>query len=314
METGHRVRLAIFLTVAAVMLLGVVSAPMALVAGAALALTLGTPDPDRVRRASSLLLKICVVGLGFGLSLDTVFSAGARGVWITGLAVLAMLASGVMLSRVFGVQHDSGRLITTGTAICGGSAIAAVAPVIRASPTAVSTALACVFLLNAVALLLFPWLGRKLELSESQFALWAAVAIHDTAGVVGAAASYGEQALAEATVLKLVRTLWLVPVVIGFVLLTSADEGSKRRPAWPLFILFFVLAVTARSILPSLAPMFDFVADGARRGLSLVLFLIGSGLTLDLLRQVGWRPLGFALSLWLLVSAITLALVLNFTS
>ena len=288
-----------------------INAPIALAAGIAFALLLGNPFAAQVGRISGLLLKICVVGLGFGLPLATVVSGGVTGLWVTGIGVLTILVAGLFLARIFSLDRHCGSLISVGTAICGGSAIAAVAPVIGARAEAISMSMACVFILNALALYLFPWLGGMLDLSQSQFAVWAAIAIHDTSSVVGAAATYGDQALAEATVLKLARALWIVPLVIAFMLFARRGEGRAGRITWPLFVALFLLAAGLRSLLPSLESQFDLVAGAARRGLVLTLFLIGSGLGVPMLRSLGWRPLAHAALLWLLVSAATLVVVLS---
>jgi uncharacterized integral membrane protein (TIGR00698 family) len=255
------------------------------------------------------LLKVCVVGLGFGLPLGAVVEGGLRGVWVTGLGVAAILMTGLVLARLFRVDSDCGRLISTGTAVCGGSAIAAVAPVLSARDGAVSISLACVFVLNALALYLFPLVGHALDLSQSQFALWAAIAIHDTSSVVGAASSYGDQALVEATVLKLARALWIVPLVVLF-MFTSRAPGRAGRITWPLFVALFVLAAALRGMLPALETGFDQLAALARRGLVLTLFLIGAGLTPALLSDLGWKPLAYAGVLWVLVSCVTLLVVM----
>lgn len=285
------------------------SAPVALALGVAFALTLGNPWPDRVRSIAGTLLKVCVVGLGFGLPLRTVLAGGLHGIWITGLGVAAILITGLMLARLFRIDSDCGRLISSGTAICGGSAIAAVAPVLGARDGAVLMSLACVFVLNAVALYLFPLVGHALDLSQSQFALWAAIAIHDTSSVVGAASSYGDQALAEATVLKLARALWIVPLVVLF-MFTSRTPGRAGRITWPIFVGLFVLAAALRGMLPEFTSEFDQLALLARRGLVLTLFLIGAGLTPELLRGLGWKPMAYSALLWVLVSAVTLLIVL----
>jgi len=301
----------LFLAACAACLWPGIDAPIALAAGIAFALMLGNPFAVQVRNFSGLLLKICVVGLGFGLPLATVVSAGTTGLWVTGAGVLVILFSGYLLARIFALDSQCGSLISAGTAICGGSAIAAVAPVIGARAEAISMSMACVFILNALALYLFPWVGGLLELTQSQFATWAAIAIHDTSSVVGAAATFGDQALAEATVLKLARALWIVPLVIGFLVFARRDEGGAGRITWPLFVALFVLAAGARTALPGLETAFDMLAGASRRGLVLVLFLIGSGLGRPMLRSLGWRPMAFAALLWLLVSSATLALVVN---
>ena len=311
MSAAENVRRAGFLLLAASCLWPAVSAPVALGAGIAFALILGNPFSEPVARVSGLLLKSCVVGLGFGLPLDAVVSAGLTGLWVTGLGVLAILACGLLLARVFALDRACGHLISAGTAICGGSAIAAVAPVIGARSETISMSLACVFVLNAVALYAFPWVGGMLDLSQSQFAVWAAIAIHDTSSVIGAAATYGDQALAEATVLKLARALWIVPLVIGLLFVARRDERGAGRITWPVFVALFVLAAALRTALPGLEEAFDMISAAARRGLVLVLFLIGSGLGMTMLRSLGWRPLAHATVLWLLVSSATLALVMS---
>jgi uncharacterized integral membrane protein (TIGR00698 family) len=299
---------------AAAMLLPVFSPPIALALGVVFALTLGNPAPEQLQRLGSMLLKVCVVGLGFGLPLDSVVDMGLPGLLVSGAVVIGVLLTGAGLARLLRLDQPPARLISVGTAICGGSAIAAVAPVIGASHTSLSVALASIFVLNAAALYLFPIIAHSLELTQSQFAFWAALAIHDTSSVVGAAASYGDQALAEATVLKLARAIWIVPLVVALWIMRRSEWTAKGPVAWPLFIGLFVLASAARSALPSLELAFDSVAWLAQRGLVLVLFVIGSSMTRELLRQIGWRPLSFALVLWILVSSLTLGAVILWPS
>lgn len=307
----QRLKSILFLAACAACLWPGINAPVALAGGIAFALLLGNPFAVPVARISGLLLKACVVGLGFGLPLGTVVAAGTTGLWVTGIGVLAILTAGLVLARVFALDSQCGSLISAGTAICGGSAIAAVAPVIGARTDAISMSMACVFVLNALALYLFPWLGGLLDLSQSEFATWAAIAIHDTSSVVGAAATYGDQALAEATVLKLARALWIVPLVVGFLVFARRDQGKAGRITWPLFVAMFVLAAGLRTAMPGLEEAFDTLAGVARRGLVLVLFLIGSGLDMPMLRSLGWRPLAHAALLWLLVSLAALAVVMS---
>ncbi len=304
----------LFVLAAAAMLLPWLTAPAGLALGAVFGLLLGNPFAKRTGTISGQLLKACVVGLGFGLSIAEVLATGATGLWLTGIGVVLILAAGLLLARMLSVEPDAGRLVASGTAICGGSAIAAVAPVIRARPEAISTAMACVFVLNAVALYVFPATGRLLGLTEHQFAVWAAIAIHDTSSVVGAASAYGPQALAEATVLKLARALWILPVVLAFAVLVARPDGESRLKGFkpPLFIGLFVLAAAARSLVPSLEGLFDLLDLVARQGLVLVLFLVGAGLSRELLGRVGWRPFAQGLVLWILTSVVSLALVLRF--
>lgn len=300
---------AVYVALALAMLWPRIGAPVALALGIGFAFIIGDPWDGRIAGLSGRLLKICVVGLGFGLPLGTVVESGLDGLWMTGLSVVSILVAGMVLARRFGMDGNCGSLISAGTAICGGSAIAAVAPVLGARPAAISMALACVFVLNAVALYLFPAIGHALDLSQSEFAVWAAIAIHDTSSVVGAASSYGDAALAEATVLKLARALWIVPLVAVFTWLRTDADGRAGPITWPIFVGLFVLAAAARSILPEFETTFDQAAGAARRGLVLVLFLIGSALTPAVLRRLGWHALLFSTTLWLLVSAVTLVAV-----
>lgn len=287
-----------------------VTAPIALAAGVLLALTLGNPWAKRTGRAAGTLLRACVVGLGFGMSLGAVADAAAQGIAYTVIVVFATFGAGLLLGRLLRVEREASLLIASGTSICGGSAIAAVGSTVGARGETMSAALGIVFVLNAVALYAFPFIGHALDLSQTQFAIWAAVAIHDTSSVVAAAGLYGAQALEHATVLKLARTLWLIPLVAG------AAWSSRRHAAtsFPWFPVLFLLAVLLRSIAPQdLTPLLGMAARGARAGLPLVLFLIGSSLTPAALRQLGVRPVIQAVVLWLAVAGAVLAAVLAFS-
>ncbi|HEX2189086.1 MAG TPA: putative sulfate exporter family transporter [Longimicrobiaceae bacterium] len=296
------------------------SPALALGLGAVLALTLGNPFPERTARTSKKLLQACVVGLGFGMPLAAVWTAGATGIGYTVAGIATALALGMLIGRWLRVERNTSMLITAGTSICGGSAIAAVGPVIGAGAEAMSVSLATVFVLNAVALYLFPPVGHWLGLSQEQFAVWAAVAIHDTSSVVGAAAAYGEEALRSATVLKLARALWIVPLTLGAALLVrrpgdryAADGRQAAANAGiPWFIGLFLLAALTRTVLPpSAAPALDAVARAARTGLVLTLFLIGAGLSRATLRAVGVRPLVQGVLLWAAVASLALLAVLR---
>lgn len=313
---------ALLLAGGAASLLPFVSAAGALALGAAVGLTIGNPHRALTQRVAGRLLQACVVGLGFGMSLAAVVGVGARGVLYTSVVVLGVLAAGLGLGRILRLDREVSLLIASGTGICGGSAIAAVGSAIRARGETMSIALAVVFVLNAVALYAFPGIGHLLQLSQSQFAVWAALAIHDTSSVVGAATIYGEAALQQATVLKLARALWILPLaLVAAVYARRASQAGNRaagrapaaavRIAAPWFILLFVLAAGVRSVSPDTAlPAFDGVAGTARATLPLVLFLIGSGLTRTTLRTVGPRPMLQAALLWVLVAAATLCFVL----
>jgi uncharacterized integral membrane protein (TIGR00698 family) len=290
------------------------SPPVALALGAGLALVVGNPWPARTGTLARTLLQTAVVGLGFGMPLGVVLSAGAAGLGYTALGLVAALALGLALGYWLRIEQRTSVLITAGTSICGASAIAAVGPAIGATAEAMSVSLATIFVLNAVALYLFPALGHLLDLSQHQFAVWAALAIHDTSSVVGAAASFGPAALGEATILKLARALWIVPLTIGAAALVHAPAGSepRRRPLVPWFVGAFVLAALTRSLLPPGAiPALDALARGARTLLALTLFLIGLGLTRSTLASVGFGPLLQGVLLWAALGTLTLLAVIR---
>jgi uncharacterized integral membrane protein (TIGR00698 family) len=313
--TSARLPAALLLAGAAVVLLPAVTAPAALALGAAVGLTVGNPHRMQTQRLAGRLLQGCVVGLGFGMSFAAVLNAGAVGLAWTAVVVISALSLGLVIGRAFGVNREVSLLISSGTGICGGSAIAAVGSAIRARGEAMSIALAVVFVLNAVALYAFPALGRLLDLSQQQFAVWAALAIHDTSSVVGAASVYGEQALQQATVLKLARALWILPVALGAAYMARRGGRDAAAPGAaivvPWFVLLFVAAAVVRSISPaSVLPALDAIVAVARLVLPLVLFLIGAGLTRTTLRTVGPLPMAQAALLWIIVAAGTLGLVL----
>lgn len=308
--TTARPTLVVFVLAAAFSLTPWASPAIALAVGATLALIIGNPAPELTGRAARWLLQIAVVGLGFGMSFGAVLAAGRTGVAYTVLGIVTALVLGLLLGFWLRIERQTSFLITAGTSICGGSAIAAVGPVIGARPEAMSVSLATVFLLNAVALYLFPPIGHLLHLSQHQFAVWAAIAIHDTSSVVGAAASYGPVALQQATVLKLARALWIVPLTLGAAVVSRrAGNSAPGRVSFPWFIGLFALAAVARSVLPSTtAPMLDGLARGARVALGLTLFLIGAGLTRSTLRALGPRPLLQGVLLWGAVGGLSLLL------
>jgi len=300
---SERGRAHLFFALAALALLPWVDPAMALAAGILFSLLAGNPAPARTSTWSRILLQASVVGLGFGLSLDTVLRVGGKSAVYTVVGIALTLAAGALLGRLAGTSGALSTLVSFGTAICGGSAIAAMAPVVRAKTEEIAVALATVFTLNATALLLFPAVGHLLGLDPATFGLWAGLAIHDTSSVVGAASTYDPAALAVATPVKLTRALWILPCVAGAALLVR----SKERPKFPLFVAGFVAAAALRTALPGLDPLWAALGLLARRSLVLTLFLIGTGLTRDVLRRVGVRPLVQGVALWLLVSAATLA-------
>lgn len=284
---------------------GFASPPVALAMGLGFGLVFLHPFPGLSRTLSKYLLQASVVGLGFGMNLHEVMHAGRHGFFYTMLGISFAMIAGLALGALFSVEKTSAFLISTGTAICGGSAIAAVGPVTEASDEQMAVSLATVFVLNSVALLLFPFIGRALGLTQTQFGLWAALAIHDTSSVVGAAAKYGAVALAVGTTVKLARALWIVPMTFG----TALARGAKARIQWPWFIGLFCLAALCNTYFPSGASAYLWLSKAAKIGLTVTLFLIGSGISPATLKQVGHRPLLQGIVLWTLVSVASLWLI-----
>ena len=289
------------------------SPPLALALGIVVALTFGSPFPDLNGKTTRILLQTSVVLLGFGMNLKSIYEAGKDGIVLTIATIFGTLALGYALGRILKVRGRVSALISTGTAICGGSAIAAAAPGIEAEPEQISISLGTVFVLNAVALFLFPTIGHGIGLTQHQFGLWAAIAIHDASSVVGAAAAYGGEALATATTVKLARALWIAPVALMLMYLYRRKyPNAKAKIAIPWFILLFLLAVTARTYAPLwLQPsVFESLVNLAKAGMTVTLFLIGTSLTLESVKTTRWRPLFQGAILWVLVSVISLAAVL----
>ena len=284
---------------------GLVGPPVALLGGLVYGFSVEHPFHAESRKLAKFLLQLSVVALGFGMNLQQVFHAGRSGFAYTALSITAAILLGLALGKAFGVGRKPAFLISAGTAICGGSAIAAVGPIANANEEEMAISLGAVFVLNSVALLLFPWIGFRLGLTQEQFGLWSALAIHDTSSVVGAAARYGVIALGIATTIKLARALWIVP--LSFV--TAAVSKSKARVQWPWFILFFGLAALLNTLLPGLTRVFISLNHLGVIGLTATLFLIGTGLDKRALAKVGVRPLIQGLVLWVIVGTSTLLLV-----
>lgn len=284
----------------------------ALLLGVAVTLVLGNPWAEETRTLTPRLLALSVMGLGAAMDLRTVAVVGLQGFGYTLVGISGTLALGALLGRALAVRRATGVLVSVGTAICGGSAIAAAAPVIGAEPEDTSAALGIVFLLNATALLLFPFLGHHLGLSQRGFGLWAALAIHDTSSVVGASASYGPEALVVATTTKLVRALWIVPVTLALGVLVARGQSAAKesRAKRPWFILGFLAAAALVTLWPALRPAGVLVASVAQRLLVLTLFLLGLGLSRAAVVRVGVRPFLLGVSLWVLVGAATLGTLL----
>ncbi|HTX40985.1 MAG TPA: putative sulfate exporter family transporter [Acidobacteriaceae bacterium] len=286
---------------------GVLSPPLALACGLAYGLLTAHQYHVDARRLSKFLLQASVVCLGFGMNLGEVVRVGRSGFAYTAIGITFAMLAGIGLALLLRVGKVQGFLIAAGTAICGGSAIAALAPVTEASDEALAVSMGTVFVLNSVALFIFPVIGHALHLSQMQFGLWAALAIHDTSSVVGAAARYGTVALAIATTVKLARALWIVPLSVG----TAAARRSRARIHLPWFILFFCLAALLNSWIHWLHPEYVQLARLGRLGLGVTLFLIGTGITRQTLKDVGARPLIQGVLLWIVVGGTSLLLILK---
>ncbi len=298
-------------------LLPFVSSAMALAFGIVIALIVGNPYLPTTRKITPRIMAYSIIGLGAGMNLHEVAKVGLHGFSYTLVGIFVAMLVGAWLTRRLKISGDTGLLISVGTSICGGSAIAAVAPAIQAKAEEVSVALATVFCLNAVALLVFPPLGHFFGLTEHQFGLWAALGIHDTSSVVGATLQFGSEAVATGTTVKLARALWIVPLVWIIVKMRSrresaADKDGAERPKTkrPWFILGFVVMAAVVTYVPGLEEAGGWVATVARRGMILSLFFIGASLTRDTLRRVGARPLILGIMLWIVVGGGTLGAIL----
>jgi len=285
---------------------GFISPAIALLGGLIYGFTLTHPFHVESKRLAKFLLQASVVALGFGMNFHEVVHAGRSGFLYTAVSITVAMLLGLGLGYLIRVGKKSAFLISAGTAICGGSAIAAVGPIAEANEEEMAVALGSVFILNSVALFLFPVIGNLLHLSQAQFGLWSALAIHDTSSVVGATAKYGPTALAVGTTIKLARALWIVPLS----LVTAVTVKSKARIQWPWFILIFCVAALLNTLLPAWNQAFVALDHLGKSGLAVTLFLIGTGLNRRTLERVGLRPLLQGLTLWTIVGTGTLALIL----
>src|SRR5690554_3128719 len=284
-----------------------ISEPIALLLGILVALFVGHPYLYLNNKATQYLLQLSVVGLGFGMQLDAALEAGKEGFLFTVVTIVGTLVVGYLLGKLFKIDKVISYLIASGTAICGGSAIAAVSPIVKADEKQISVALGIVFILNAIALFVFPYLGEIFEMTQSQFGLWSAIAIHDTSSVVGAAGKYGPQALEVATTVKLARALWIIPLAIAS---TFFFKSPSKKIKIPYFIGFFILAMIANTYVPFVEENGHHVASLARTGLKLTLFLIGCGLSKKVVKSVGVTPFAQGTVLWLLISSVSLWVIL----
>lgn len=339
MKKVHPIYTVLFLICAVICLLPFMDAGLALLLGFVIALTMPHPFAAQQKKWAHVLLQISVVGLGFGMNIHTAVAAGEAGLWLTIASITVAICVGLFLGRRLHLGNKVAYLISAGTAICGGSAIAAIAPLIRAKDSDISVAMGAVFLLNAVALFLFPWVGHLLQMSNAQFGLWAAIAIHDTSSVIGAAGRYSPQSLELATTIKLARALWIIPV--SLITLAAIQVGQKARVkaeatkaeaakaeaagtqetaavkteapkvTIPWFIFLFVAAVLINTYVPFIHPLAPSLLTLSKKGLVLTLFLIGTGLSAKMIRQTGPKPLLLGITVWTIIATGSLWVILH---
>jgi len=301
----------IFLLAVVFCLSPLISPPIALLMGLIIAQFIGHPYLHLNHKATHILLQISVVGLGFGMNVTNALKAGKEGILFTIVSIIGTLVIGFFMGKFLKIEKKTSYLISTGTAICGGSAIAAISPVIKAEEKQISVALGTIFILNSVALFLFPFIGHQLLLSQSQFGMWCAIAIHDTSSVVGAASKYGPQALEIATTVKLARALWIIPVAFLSTFIFK-NKGSKIKI--PYFIGLFVLAMIANTYIPFVQQYNHYLTNFAKAGLTLTLFLIGCGLNRKTISSVGFKPLIQGVILWIIIASAALWAVTTLTN
>ena len=297
-----------FIVLGLLCLMPFISAPVALVMGILFSFILGNPYEEASKKIINKLLKISVIGLGFGMNAFSALKAGREGFLFTVFSIISVMLLGYLLSRVLKIEKITGYLISAGTAICGGSAIAAVSPLVKATPNQISVALAVVFTLNSVGLIIFPVIGHLLVLSQQDFGLWCAIAIHDTSSVVGAASKYGAEALEVATTVKLARALWIIPLSFFTVMLFKNKETKINIP-W--FIGLFIIAMLLNTYFTPVQKISPYIVAIAKAGLTLTLFLIGAGLSKKVLKSVGVKPLVLAVLLWIIISVGSLLVIMN---
>ena len=286
----------------------VISAPIALLCGLIYAFAFENPFPKFNKKCSKYLLQVAVVCLGFNMNLQESLRSGSEGMMFTIVSVVGVMVLGVMLGYWLHINRKTAYLISSGTAICGGSAIAAVGPVLKADTDEMAVALGVIFILNSIALFIFPPLGHMLEMTETQFGTWAAIAIHDTSSVVGAGETYGELALQTATLIKLTRALWIIPLALATMFIFRDKTGKVSIP-W--FIFLFVAAMIFNTYVPMPEWFTSTMVWIAKRGMVVTLFMIGASLTFKMIKSVGAKPLMLAVALWIIISCTSLWVVLS---
>lgn len=299
----------IFILLLILCLFPIISTPIALLLGLVVANISGHPFLHLNHKATNTLLQISVVGLGFGMNVDSAVAAGSEGFLFTIGSIVATIILGTLLGKWFKIQKKTSHLISCGTAICGGSAIAAIAPVIQSDEKQTSVALGVIFILNSIALFIFPLVGHWLQMSQNDFGLWCAIAIHDTSSVVGAANKYGSVALQVATTVKLARALWIIPVAL-ITALVFKNKTSKIKI--PYFIGLFILAMIGNTYFLSISSVAPYFVSIAKTGLTITMFLIGAGLSSTVIKTVGILPLFQGIILWVIIAVGTLMAILYF--
>lgn len=300
-------RTILFLALASICCLPQITPPIALVGGFIFTLTLGNPLPKFTSKATGWLLKASVVGIGFGMNIAEAAQTGKEGFVLTICSITIVLVVGTLVGRWMGINRTVTHLVSSGTAICGGSAIAAVAPAINAKKDEISVSLGIIFLLNSIALIIFPIMGHYFDLTQHQFGLWSAIAIHDTSSVVGAASAYGEEALKIATTVKLTRALWIIPISILSIFMFRS--GSKKISI-PWFIFLFVGAMFLNSYL-EIEPVASAIYSLSKTMLTVTLFFIGAALSLSSLRSTGLKPVALGVILWIVISVLSLLAIIH---
>ncbi|MFB3386972.1 YeiH family protein [Flavobacterium sp. LAR06] len=305
---------AVFGLVIGLCLFSVISPPIALLLGVLVVNVFGNPFVSFNQVAITFLLQFSVVGLGFGMNASSAISAGKEGFLLTIFSIFSTLIFGILLGKWLKTDKKASHLISCGTAICGGSAIAAISPIIKSNENQTSIALGVIFILNSIALFVFPFIGHQLDLSQKDFGLWCAIAIHDTSSVVGAANKYGAEALQVATTVKLARALWIIPISLGTAVLFKNQSGSVgTKIKIPYFIGLFILAMLFNTYVPATATIAPHIVSIAKIGLTITLFLIGATLNINTLKSVGVKPLLQGIFLWVFITALSLMAILYFS-
>lgn len=306
-EINHYLQQIIFVAIVLLCLFSIISPPVALLLGVIIVNVFGNPFIEFNHKAITFLLQFSVVGLGFGMNASSASSAGKEGFVLTVFSIFSTIIFGLLLGKWLKTEKKTSHLISCGTAICGGSAIAAISPVIKSNENQTSIALGVIFILNSIALFAFPFIGHQLDLSQKDFGLWCAIAIHDTSSVVGAANKYGAEALQIATTVKLARALWIIPISLLTAVIFK-NKNSKIKV--PYFIGLFVLAMLLNSYVPQISVIAPGIVTLAKIGLTITLFLIGATLNINTLKSVGVKPLLQGIFLWIFIAGLSLTAII----